>query len=247
MAVKRSASFIGATVLAFVGLAGCAGTTEPSGDGAAEILTNEAALNVVAEVKLAGRTIKFLEPEPGVLLQVEKGLTSDEAVDPQEQKLSGAALYEYLARSPAPQALRDAEARATAGDQDHAADSVTQDTKPAESADKTYWTEFTSVSRTTFRNKFCVDTDRFYKRWDASGNTWLHTTGTNMMQAGAYSYTNLIDYHASYSGGALNIDVAIPGGWYFGWRITSSVNRTAHTEVNSAPSFKYDHCANYHY
>jgi hypothetical protein len=217
-----------------------------SGVAAPKVFDNEADFNLLAEVSVEGRTVKFFEPETGVLLEVEKGADGAPRA-PEEAGLSGVALYEFLANAPAPQALVDAEKRATASNDDHSQDHADTDLLAAKQQQKTNWSEINAGDSGSFRSRFCQATDRYYERLGYTGQTYIHTTGTNMMQAGVYSYDDLINYHGSYSGGGLLWDTGLPAGWYLGWRVTSSVNRTAHSEVNSSPWAGYDHCVNYHY
>jgi hypothetical protein len=258
---KSSTSFMGAGALALLVCTGCGSpdgagteiTSEEAGKSGTKVFDhkvfdNEAALNLIAEVNLPTRTLKFFEPERGVLLQVEKYEIMDEPLSPEKQQLSGSALYEYLAKSPAPRALLDAEERATPLQDDHGLDEVTMD-EPGGLEQKTAYMEGPHVGiPAQFRSKYCTPTDRYYERLNRAGNTWIHTTGTNMMQAGVFAYTDGIVYHGSYSGGGgLDWDITLSANTFIGWRYTSGVNRTAHSEVWSESGTKYDHCVNYHY
>jgi hypothetical protein len=259
---KSSTSFMGAGALLLLVCAGCGSpdgagpeiTSEEAGKSGTKVFDHkvfddEAALNLIAEVNLPTRTLKFFEPERGVLLQVEKYAIIDAPLSPEEQQLSGSALYEYLAKSPAPQALLDAEERATPLQDDHGLDAVTMD-EPGGLAQKTAWMDGPHPGYPApFRSQYCTPTDRYYERLNRAGNTWIHTTGTNMMQAGVFAYTDGVDYYGSYNAGDpfLRWEVSLSANQFLGWRYTSGVNRVGHSEVWSGPGTRYDHCVNYHY
>ena len=95
---------------------GCA--ADPSDDGAQENepmppleVPDEENLNLVAELNLDSQRIKYFEPKPGVLLEMEMG-RPDPNRAPEPANLSIVERYEFLAGGPAPAALVEAAERA---------------------------------------------------------------------------------------------------------------------------------------
>jgi hypothetical protein len=274
-ATKHALVLAGIGALSVLGGAGCSSSGLPGNGGAEEgapeaevlspdttdVATNESSLNLVAQLGLPGRVIKFFEPVPGVLLTMETGRMGQVKLDPEEAHLSGSALYAYLAKGPAPQALVDAEARATP-----TADSV-DDVGTTETGDAAKARVSTGPSLQPqdgwkhtprpgdldwFFDKFCVATDRYWENRWVTGTGWIKTTGTNMMQAGAYSRIGEIEYDGYYQPRAtLEGNTAVRGtvfeGWYAGWRYASGSQAKAQSRVDTPAGGTYEHCVNYHF
>ena len=191
--IVRSLLLTGTGALVFAAV-GCADVRSDGGDGpvtsrdlgpqdtAAQ--ADEAEPKLIAEVILPERTIRWYEDEEGSLTEVDRGKMIEEEADPLEMQLTGSNLYEYLTGEPAPQALLDAEERARPIDEDDGQGTALEDSVTAqpELINKTSWHEKDPTTRSTFRSKFCVATDRFYSRLNVTGrmanNHWYqHDAG----------------------------------------------------------------------
>jgi hypothetical protein len=249
--MKRSAWVTGMSAGALLALAAC-GSADGEGKSVSSlpaVMDDESQFPLLAEVGLPGRTVKFFEPEEGTMLEIEVGELAKVKPTAEEQSLTGSALYEHLTQSSAPQALLEAEKRATLK-----ASTAKLDVEPTLAPDepvqsrgvqKTSWIE-NAKTPGNFYTRFCTPTDRF---WDGSGLPYSNFTksGINMAQAGvSVTWEGEVDYHASYSSN-FNWTKHISGGWYIGWRQTSSVSRTVTSEVSPYSGTNYNHCVNYHF
>lgn len=265
--VKRSSLVMGVSACALAALTGCGSTGgEAEGDeltsSLPEVMENESHYRLLAEVGLPGRTIKFFEPEEGVLLEIERGDTTAPRPSADERGLRGSALYQFLTHSYAPQALLDAERRvalkrsqARPGDLDleerepdvAVAEPIAAEDKPEllHGVQKTLWDD-NGTDYDEFRDRFCVPTDRYLEWFDTDVSSIISKSGVNMMQAGAYSRNGFVFYRGIYSTRFVWQTWLQPGVW-LGWRVTSGVNRTARSSVDTEPEIYYDHCVNYHF
>ena len=239
------------------------------------IFDDEASMNLVAQVGLQGRVIKFFEPEEGTLLQVEMAIPGAVTLDVNEKGLSGSALYAYLTKTEAPAALVDAERRVIdlaarngidiskeAGDVTDLPDGVTSETSVAEPPAGTMpgvrpqaeWDESplgpVPGSESYFMTKYCTPTDRFWScggtpAWICADDSSFTRSGVNMMQAGAWAGEGTHDMYVKY--GTSSRYVTIRPGYLYGWRRTSGTNRSPISEVYHGGTGWYRHCVNYHY
>ena len=260
----------GAFVMLAASAAACSSSpaTQSSGDvldpDTIEVAQDEATLNLVAQVGLKGRVVKFFEPLPGGLLTIRTGMNEvEDLVTPEEMRLRGSALYTYLTHAPAPKALLDAEARATPPSTDDrtgsAADEINPDGSPEPAGSPSalqplLYTQAEEMSRGNFQHWYCTPTDRVYQRIDVNYKTWQTTSGTNFMRAGVRNHWGTLGYHARYKTGQgfvgpqLFMDGYVPEHWMWGWEYYSSVNAETESETFlEGDETWYDHCINWHY
>jgi hypothetical protein len=260
------ATELGLAALWAIGAAGCSsGGAEDALDEkvlspeSTSVADNEDSLNLVAQIGLRGRVIKFFKPSPGELLQIETGVMADIRVDPREARLWGSALYTYLTGQAAPQSLLDAEALAMPpeGLPDGSFESEGSTETPAASGlslrpQTARYVQNAPIDREVFLDAYCTKTDRFFKAIFATWDSWGSGPGINMMQAGVFVDFGTVDYQGHF--GITDFYASLPMDHYTGWRYTSggngvSAKSAAYPQVDPDPMFTsmYDHCINYHY
>src|ERR1700712_4596926 len=98
-------------------LGACGSDANPVSDPQNEMETPAAvakrddALHLIASVDLPQGTLKFYEPEPGTLVEVEQGVLDLVVPDHEPANLNAVQRYEFLSGKPAPQVLVDAQQR----------------------------------------------------------------------------------------------------------------------------------------
>jgi hypothetical protein len=222
----------------------CADVGDGAADGHDEENASEAvsasSASLVAQVEGEGYTVKYLEPEPGLLVEEESG-TADARHLPEDKDLDIVQRYELLSGSKAPAALVAAAVRA--GIATHEADPIPQ--VGDHSGDKANPT----ATEAWFRANYCTQTDRF---WGGTMQVGVNTTWSDrveMMKAGAWVRSGSVSYSISYSG-AGETSYGLGTNEYNGRRVTSRINRAAESKVwnTRAPySAWYLHCVNYHF
>jgi hypothetical protein len=266
MKTKRNGHYL--RIVSICGVLGCAVDEESPAmplDDAAPAPTEgapewrgEAALNLVAEAKLGAskRSVRFFEPTPGTLIELEIGPLED-SQEAEPPGLDSVRRYEHLTGWPAPERLRAAQARANivAGNQsevEHSPMIEPASIEPAALHDK----DATSIrgvaqSRQWFRDNYCVATDRYYFWLNYGSNTDFSATGVNMMKTGAFAAVGDVLFVVQYVRnccGPWDFSATLPAGWYGGFRATSSSNAHVLSRVTQVESGdRYDHCINYHY
>jgi hypothetical protein len=237
------------------------------------IVDDEDALHLIAQVGLEGRVVKFFEPEEGTLLEIEKAFEGVKA-DPNEEGLSGSALYTYLTKSEAPAALLDAERRVNdmatrngidvlkdrqdlTGISENIGSDIRQTPgseqpglRPATSWDEGVMFPVTG-SENYFLDKYCRQTDRFWSCGNTIGtgcfsNSHFEAGGLGLMQAGIHAVDDSHRFYFRY-GAIERAEGGINQGELVGWRRTSGVNKTGISDADYGGSGYYRHCVNYHY
>jgi hypothetical protein len=231
-----------AAVLSVLGV-GCAG--DPSSDGASRGDADDSAplssANLVAEAQGDGYTLWYSEPEPGVLIEDEKG-TGLARHFANEHDLDMVQRYELVAGKKAPPSLLAAAARA--GVATHEDEPV-----PERRPDSNNKSAGTFVSEQWFRDNYCVKTDRFYMKtlWN-DPDTWEDRV--EYMKAGAYVISGCADYWVSYAGSG-SAFYQLTHSTYGGKRATSTINRAVLSELNNlgrcGTASALLHCINYHF
>lgn len=221
-------------------------------------LRDEASLNLVTQLDLPGRTLKFFEPKAGNILIFEAGRPELAAVQSDENQLDPVQLYERLSSKKAPPGLLASNARVKAKQQSAGANvPATQNVEPTTFKQGEYSGPVEKsnpgafVPETWFLLNYCQPTDRFWDAVNASGDSWLHGTGYKYMNAGAFCRIGTIHYHGYYSlSGGQGDDIAdydLSAGWYGNIRDTSLFGQDTASEVTLADQAVYDHCVNWHY
>lgn len=251
-----------ATFVAAALLTACAADSGPSPqtreaanlESPEHVEARDVALNLIATVEGEHGSLKFYEPEPGILLEVETGLASEaQAV---ADDVTSVERYEQLTGKAAPAELVGAQERATLKQQSEVTEStpvVVGGSEDTASHDKAYGEAY---SESWFHGTYCVKTDRYWPDLDVSPSMGKYRTndggwsesGLKYMKAGVYVYRGDVTYRYSYSSiGSTWQDYGVPTNYYAGFRSTSSVGRTGSSRVWNATGDGYAHCVNFHY
>lgn len=221
---------------------------------------SEKHMTLLARADFAGGSVRFYEPEPGTVLEVDSGKLSAER-EPEPDGLGPVERYEFLTGKSAPNKLVEAAGRAVgsgqgddgAGHQD--VELSAEVPEPRKDTKSSGWD-----GETFFRQNYCAPTDRYW----GSGPGLVYTANTSFsdrveyLKAGAFTFSGHVNYYFGYSGGSVPDQWwGVPEGYYVGFRQTSTVNRSARSSVQNAndgpnafgfSSFdQYVHCVNYHY
>jgi hypothetical protein len=223
-------------------LGACSGESAPS---------PEPDTKLIAQLNLGTVTLSYYEPEPGTLVEAQTGRI--ENVDTvRGHELSFTKRYELLSGKNAPQALVDAEKRATAI-QRLTPDEPVNEPIALEGQPDTGLVEkeYGPYHEELFLSQYCEKTDRFWgsPRW--TGDSWWEGSGLNFLKMGVYVTRGNIVYKATWTGyewqPGLGETLGINKGEYAGFRVTSTFNRSGSSRVSSALGDVYHHCINYHF
>jgi hypothetical protein len=205
--------------------------------------------NLVAEVRISDETsVRYYEPEPGVLIEYQHGRLQDQAFAEDTAGMTAIESYEALTGEAAPPALRQAQQRvdrAGVGQGEGATSFRAPARAPAASREKGG-----PVPRQWFLDTFCVATDR-NRLWTwGSGPSWFYDSGVNYFAAGAYANSGEVIYYYKYKpifGTDYFINTWLPVGYFAGLKAWSDTNAGVRSEVSQADGDIYDHCINWHY
>lgn len=205
---------------------------------------------LVARVEHEQFSLSFYSAQPGELLEFETG-RMDLDHPPESPDFDSVQRYEFLTGQKAPAAL--VEAAVASGQEGHVGEPIPSGLAIQKGNG--------STTPNWFKTNYCTKTDRFWGTGPNSSwwnsNSWF-SDGVEMMKAGAYTWQGYIHYKMSYSGSGLpNQWYGLPSGHYAGFRATSTIDRSARSEVSGAlgsdnawvdgPNDQYMHCVNYHY
>jgi hypothetical protein len=223
----------------------------------APVWTGEAALSLVAEANLgvSKRTVRFFEPTPGTLIELEMG-PLEESQEAEPPGLDSVRRYEHLTGRPAPERLRAAQWRANIvakeGTEPNHPPMIEPPAIEPAPYDKATRVREVAPSRQWFRDNYCVATDRRVFWWNYRSPTVFQANDVNMMKSGAFAAVGEVLFEVLYSpngiGGSETFSARLPTGWYGGFRSTSSRDAYVLSRVIEVEdSDRHDHCVNYHY
>jgi hypothetical protein len=213
---------------------------------------------IVAEVKLPGRTVQFIEPEPGVLIEIETGNVAEVRASAQasdDAHLSSVERYERLTRRAAPEQLvRAQELVDEVGLREDAegglASSAEQVQSPALRAGNKSKVGPQYADRDWFLDSYCQPTDR-HVFWIEQQDEYssIVRDNANFLRSGAYSISGSIRYYVTYYTRfkSETLSVWLGSGQYGALRMTSTAQATFGSTVDYTEGDTYDHCVNYHF
>jgi hypothetical protein len=246
---SRAHRMIRAGVGACFMLAACAGDSgaDHGGDAPSSPSGGLGQTNVIAEAALEdGRTLKFVEPTPGTLIEIEQGRSDvSQAAEPAD--LDFVERYEFLTGKPAPEALVLAQQRSQPSEE-NADGNEKLDFASTGNKGKVSPAEY--IDSGTFRSSYCVATDRNYLYTDVTGYANWSATGVNYFRGGSRCNTGttevVMGYYTKFGGDSL--DTWVPAGTYVALRMSSSLDAQAYVTVYADAWVDfYDLCWNWHY
>jgi len=233
------------------------GEETPGAKGADDITNtlDESMGKLLARTTRGSGTLSLYEPEPGVVIEVETGSIDDGALQSGED-LSFTQRYELLAGERAPQALVAAEVRAEATAPRAGGIAPIPMTRAAQVDRAPISKSSGRASEKGFLDKYCLRQDRFFggERW--TGDSFWEASGLNYVQAGVFVYQGTIRYRFTHTIPQImtdedyveaNKDLHVDQGFYVGFRVKTTVNRSSSSRVSLADGAGYYHCVNYHF
>lgn len=196
-----------------------------------------------------GRVLKFIEPEPGVLIEQETG-AADLPIADEPRGLSFVERYEFLTGKPAPEALVRAQQRSLPP-----GGLPNRDERSAafDSRDKGKVNPAVPISLSDFRRTYCNVTDRQEIHMDTSLPWNWQDNGVNYFRAGVRSTLGLLwvtlNYNTGWARSSDGFSTWVPPGTYAALVMSSSVNATASISSGSGDGklIFYDACWSWHY
>lgn len=234
----------------------CADDPMPSGSESTTSAEPQHHAKLLARIERGSATLALYEPEPGVLVEVEQGKLADGATLAGDE-LGFAERYALLSGEASPQALVDAETRL---------DAVLPQPRGLAPAPITRAvpTNVGAHDKSSgflgedpgFIAKYCPHEDRFWGGLNLTGDSFWSENKLNYVKAGLYVVSGELSYHFSHTIAAIatdedfteaNKDLHVRAGYYVGFRVKSTVNRSSSSRVSLAEGALYHHCVNYHF
>jgi hypothetical protein len=230
-------------------------SAEQSGNATHEVVVDEAKMNLVAEVKKGTYSLKFFEPEPGILMERESGqIGLDDKLAPDVDMLTK---YRVLSGENPPRRLVEAyerlqalKASRPAAELEGVVEDVEEelDVTPAHAGQQKEkrWGP-AEATREWFQSTFCVAQDRYIPKIGMTG-TYRNSKDCSYFKSGIFVVSGSVRWFQGCGGGYGYVDW-MDAGWYVAVRCDSVFNRVHYSEVHAvSPSDSvWDMCTNWHY